>query len=1032
MRNTNRSLGLAVAAVLGLSSLTLVDAAVSNSSTPTAPALGQGRDPDAPPVGRPLSPLAYFNARAAYERMRIGDIYAGGHGNLRVRAVSQLHAAEQAQLAARNGLTSATEGSAAFGSTWTAIGPNGLPNGQTFTTPAAVSGRATSIAIDPTDANIVYIGAANGGVFRTTNGGTTWTPIFDQAASLAIGALALAPSDHTKLYVGTGEGNNSGDSYGGLGLYRIDNAPTTASLVGPINPNVIFDAASRPAFRGASVNRIIVSPTDPATIFVATTFGAVGVGGTFDPGRHVAGLLRSTNATAAAGSVTMTALQWPQTGALVEPAADVAFAGADANTLLLSVEDDDSGTAHATDDGVWKVTNALTTPTFTHVMTGLLFSMYRLAVNGTTAYAYGEGNVLAGDLRVSQNSGDTWSASKPNVSGLCGGQCWYDDPIAVDPANAQHIILGGSAESGSLGGSHILLQSSNGGDAVDTAHEVGLHADEHAIAFAATNPSGQHIVWTANDGGVFKSIDGGQTWVSQNTAGLNTLQFESVAVHPTDPNFTIGGTQDNGTEMHTGPGAAAWTRADFGDGGYALIDQHATDTSHYTLYHTYFNQTNNLIALARFTAPTDGSAPADGKWTALGCGGNVSNGINCGNNVLFYAPMALGPGVTSNTVYFGTSRLYRSSDKGTTMTVVNSGGAAIDGGTPISSIAIAPSDDNERLVGFGDGRVFLSQAGGNFAEVSGAWPKTQTDGEGVFVASLAIDPSDPNRAYVALGDYFGSTTAHVWTTANLLSATPTWTASSGLPDVPVNSVVVDPKTPANVFAGTDVGVFSSINHGATWQPLGAGLPVVPVFQMVIVQPNSTSERLRIATHGRGMWDLTLSAPTLSALTISPSSKSLVVGKTQQFAATGHYSDGSTKVLTKVAQWSSSNKSAATVAASGVSAGTATGKNFGTAIIKAVYGGKSVTATLKVHHPAPTITSMSPTKGKVGAILTIHGTNFFDNGKLKVTIGGVTASVVDVKSATKIVCTVPKHAKTGQVVVTTDGGSATSTGKFKLI
>ena len=193
------------------------------------------------------------------------------------------------------------------------LGPSPLPNGQTqqFPTTTPTSGRATAIAVDPANSNLVYLGTAQGGVWRTTNGGATWTPFFDTAQSLAIGALALAPSDTTKLYIGTGEPNNSGDSFFGVGVYRIDNAPTTANLVGPINPSITTGTApaiTTNCFTGRAISRILVHPTDPATIFVSTATGIGGIGANAlsntVPPLGLQGVYRSTNATSAAASVT--------------------------------------------------------------------------------------------------------------------------------------------------------------------------------------------------------------------------------------------------------------------------------------------------------------------------------------------------------------------------------------------------------------------------------------------------------------------------------------------------------------------------------------------------------------------------------------------------------------------------------------------------------------------------------------------------------------------------------------------------------
>ena len=170
---------------------------------------------------------------------------------------------------------------------------------------------------------------------------------------------------------------------------------------------------------------------------------------------------------------------------------------------------------------------------------------------------------------------------------------------AMDPTNSNIIYLGGSANADvnpprATCRSNVLTRTLDGTNF--TRIDTGLHADTHAVAVAPSNPS---VVYFGSDGGVWRSSNQGTTWSSINTAGFNATQFQSIAVHPTDRNFSIGGTQDNGTPFLQPDGT--WTRADFGDGGFALIDQSATDTTNVTMYHTYFNQTNNLIGFGRVT-----------------------------------------------------------------------------------------------------------------------------------------------------------------------------------------------------------------------------------------------------------------------------------------------------------------------------------------------------------------------------------------------------------------------------------------------
>src|SRR5262249_35028124 len=234
---------------------------------------------------------------------------------------------------------------------------------------------------DPTNSNKIYLGTAQGGVWRSLNGGATWTTIFDTAQSLAIGALALAPSDPTKLYVGTGEGNNSADSVFGVGVYRIDSVDTSATLVGPINPSFTFPisgggSATTTCFGGRSISKIVVHPTDPATIFVSTASGIGGIGASglsqFVPPVALVGVYRSSNATSAPASVTFTKLAVTTLGSLDSPGTgntscfDLALEPGNPSNLLVTV----AGVAPGSGGGVFRSTNALTgTPTFSQTLT---------------------------------------------------------------------------------------------------------------------------------------------------------------------------------------------------------------------------------------------------------------------------------------------------------------------------------------------------------------------------------------------------------------------------------------------------------------------------------------------------------------------------------------------------------------------------------------------------------------------------------------------------------------------------------------
>ena len=228
-----------------------------------------------------------------------------------------------------------------------------------------------------------------------------------------------------------------------------------------------------------------------------------------------------------------------------------------------------------------------------------------------------------------------------------------------------------------------------------------------------------------------------------------------MVVHPSDAKFTLGGTQDNGTILRNPDGT--FFRADFGDGGYALIDQTASDTEHVTMYHTYFNATNDLIGFGRVLLT---SCAQEGEWSFMGIyGGPVdpqrctameprtrSMGFGSPRTANFYAPIALGPPSPNgaDTIYFGTDTLYRSSNQGTTMPPVSQtprqpipGGT---GGVPISAIGISPLSDDIRVVGLDDGTVWgiINKRRGSpftFIQIDGGqWPA-------VYICRVVMNPS---------------------------------------------------------------------------------------------------------------------------------------------------------------------------------------------------------------------------------------------------------------------------------------------------
>ena len=842
----------------------LADANLGPIPEPTIapePADGDDDDPDLPPgmAGR-VDKDAYLRARGDYFDMLRGrdqEVPEGARENA-IRLMEKQERQTSRARAGNSALVNTTD--------WAFIGPNPIPLGQTQGTRVPVSGRTISIAIHPTNPDIVYVGTAQGGLYKSTNGGTNWTKLFEfQLETLAIGAITIDPTDSSIVYVGTGENGQSADSFAGKGLYILRNANSASpTLNGPFRLN----GAAADVFSGRAIGRILVNPLNNNTIFVCTANGTGGNPNTTTVLQPPRGVYRSTNAQAA----TPTFEQLAVTGVAGADRStiDIEMDPANPNLLLATV------TGVTSDGGIWRTANALDpAPTFTRTQAwanGLRgeLTVTRSAAPATTFYAAtGEqstaplggpacGATQAGILRRSTDLGLTWSGpgAMPAATGFCGGQCFYDIAVAVTPDN-QTIHLGGAAGNG--GGNcqtNVMKRSLNGGTTW-ASNNATLHADEHALAIAPSNPQ---IVYTGSDGGIWRSTNNGTTWLTLNNVDYSATQFQGVAVHPFDRNFLMGGTQDNGTICWAANGTVSHCRD--GDGGYAVIDDNAQNTFNVLMYHTFFNQTNNQIGFER---ASNTLANADGQlsgWTFRGCSGTVSNnGFRCADNVLFYAPMNQGPGSPINTLYFGTDRLYRSTNRGDTMVLASQGplvptapGAL--SGIVVTSIGISPQDDNVRLVGLRDGHVFATTTGSAvMTDVTGANfpPPNPIDLLRNSIGETVIDPNNKFTAYISFTSFSPPAGQQIFKTTNLNDPVPTWTASSnGIPQVPVSSIAVDPQDSNSLYAGTDIGVYHSSDGGANWTPLGSGLPRVAVFDVKI---SNVQRYLRIATHGRGIWEI---------------------------------------------------------------------------------------------------------------------------------------------------------------------------------
>jgi hypothetical protein len=679
---------------------------------------------------------------------------------------------------------------------WTLIGPAPVNNGGVPGN-LAVSGRITGIAADPTNANIVYTAAAGGGVWKTANGGNTWTPLTDTQATLFMGSIALAPSNPSVIYAGTGEANNSGDSYYGRGVLKSTDAGATWTLLGTSQ------------FDRRTIAQIVVDPTNANTVYVAVNaFATNGLGGNTGVWKSTDGGATWTNTTA---SISTT-----------QEYSDLVIDPTNPQTLYAAV-----GTYFgANTNGVYKTTNGgaswAAAGNFTIGSSNGLIRLALARSSPQTLYASVTNPSTSGLLQMlkSTDGGTTWANTAGTPPNYMGGQGWYDSILAVDPTNPAIVYAGGSA------GSNSVLESPDGGASwtdisVGASGNNGPHADHHALAFDAGGK-----LLDGDDGGIWRLSTptlGSVQWTDVN-GNLALTQFVGIALHPTNANLAFGGSQDNGTDKFND--ALGWSAVRGGDGGFVRIDP-ATPA---TIYHEFSG-----ISLER---SDDGGVTWNPK----------TNGINTNGTDTsdFYVPYVLDPSMPTR-LALGTNKVYLSTNRGDNWSAISSPNTAgWNTAASIDALAIARTDGNTIYATAG-GKIFVTTNGGT------SWVERDVPGFSDHFQSLLVDPRNKLVAYAVRDGFSTGPGGHVFRTTN---GGFSWTdISAGLPNLPTFTIALDPRSgPGILYVGTDAGVYASSNGGDTWVRFGAGLPNVQVRELVIAPDVNV---LAAGTHGRGTWEIAL-------------------------------------------------------------------------------------------------------------------------------------------------------------------------------
>jgi hypothetical protein len=648
-----------------------------------------------------------------------------------------------------------------FSSSWLPIG--GAMDGL-------VSGRTRGVAFDPSNPSVLYVAAAQGGVWKTTNvadANITWVNLTESLPTNVFGAIAVDPKNPQVLYAGTGEVAGGFSTPGGAGLYK--------SIDGGNNWYVIALTSKI----GSTIGTIVIDPTNSNKIFVGTGSG-FGLQISLDSGHTF------TKAPTVSDAVSV----------VVDPNdPNKVYAGCQNGGVYRSVDGGVSFTKCTISGGTGSqnTTMLAMAPSATNVI-------YASINNGGATYGIAKTSDFGVTWNVTNKCNTAWDPNTspspsdalktPNASYLWN-QGYYGNAIVVNPNNAAQILVGGvdiwsSSDSGkSLKHSGFWREQEGG--------SFYSHADVHKLLY------NKNVLYACTDGGLSVSNNDGGAWSTALNKGLATFQFVGIDA---DKKFTyvLGGTQDNGV-LRALKGENQFHYARGGDAGILWISSENGGTC----YSTYVN------------ADFQKSGDSGKSWMISNLTGKtnfIANTQLLGEQAPFYASWDVFPDGTY-VAYAGNSHIFISSNGGEDGFV---GGTSVTKSIGATCVHISQSDPNNMWAGAGGGKVWRS------ADLGVNW-KSYLVGSGAGqVTGVFADPNNPGSVWACTvgGSHFymSSDSGKSWTTP-----------ATNFPNVPCNAVTRDAK--GNLYVGTDYGVVASSDLGVTWQVYGLGIPKVQVLSLKI-------------------------------------------------------------------------------------------------------------------------------------------------------------------------------------------------------
>ncbi len=642
---------------------------------------------------------------------------------------------------------------------WQALGPEGMT--MLDWDMGHVIGRVTALAVDPSNEGNIYLGAAAGGVWKTTNGGRDWTQLFDAIGTESIGSILMESGNPDHVWVGTGEAFAGCLDYFGLGLfYSADGGATFEPRNGS------GDTAMPLSF----ITALAQSPADPNVLIVGGQGHCNGNGSTSG-----GGLYRTAD-----GGAT-----WTMVFAAGSGSRDVIFDPRDANVVY----------AQLRAKGIYKSTDA--GQTWTVLQNGVpvnsAASYGRLAMspsNPDTLYAL-LGPASGASLRLfrSDDAGASWTTVNTNA---CEGQCYYNLTLDVHPTDPQTVLVGTIRPALSTdGGTTLTILTAGWGSS------QAVHQDTHIVRFSKND--GMRF-WVGSDGGLWRTDDGAGTFENLN-ANLEITQFYDIALDPADPDRIYAGAQDNSSSLRDDN--QLWNvTAVTGDGFMNAVDAKNANRVFQTSYPS--GGASLILSTAR-GAPDSFSSVSH-------------NGQNISDPFPWVTPLVTG----GNFVFVGSNRVYRSvtGDNGGAYVWTDISGS-ITGGTSQSISIIMTADDPvdgslRMYAGTADGKIWTTA---DAAADDPAWSEITASYPGGNVSDIAADPTDVTRVFVTRSVFADP---HL---LRSVDGSDWESVGTGLPELPANTVAIDPLDASRIFVGTDIGVYQSLDGGDTFAPFMAGLPL---------------------------------------------------------------------------------------------------------------------------------------------------------------------------------------------------------------